>query len=62
MEQEGLTFPEAVRALAKERGIQVPDTTASRTPEEESRVEKVRRALTFAQAFFIKCLGERSGA
>ncbi len=55
MDQEGLTFPEAVRLLAKERAITIPDTRG-RTPEEEGRVEAVRRALASAQAFFVKHL------
>ena len=61
MDQEGMTFPEAVRLLAKERGIQIPETRG-RTPEEEGRVEAVRRALASAQSFFLKHLQAPEGA
>lgn len=60
MEQEGLTFPEAVRTLARDRGITVPEVHGT-TPEAEGRVEAVRRALTAAQAFFVRCLQADEG-
>ncbi|MHC5010394.1 MAG: DNA primase [Planctomycetota bacterium] len=60
IEHEGLTFPEAVRLLAKERGIVVPEARR-RSPEEEGRVTAVRRALDFAQAFFTKSLSSSEG-
>jgi len=60
MEHEGLSFPEAVRALAEERGITVPEV-GGRAPEAEGRVEAVRRALASAQAFFVRCLASDEG-
>ncbi|MFV1958112.1 MAG: CHC2 zinc finger domain-containing protein, partial [Planctomycetota bacterium] len=60
MEHEGLTFPETVRMLARERGIPVPETGTG-GPEEQSRVEKIRRALTFAHASFVQHLASGEG-
>src|SRR5262245_27613530 len=42
--REGLSFPEAVRMLAAEKGIPVPEAFA-RDPHETSRVEAIRGAL-----------------
>jgi DNA primase len=61
IEHQGLSFPEAVRALAAERGIRVPESR-SQSPEVESRVEAVRKALDFAQAFFVRSLEGSEGA
>jgi len=60
MEHEGLTFPEAVRSLARDRGIPVPETGGG-TPEDESRSERARKALKAAHAFFVRCLHADEG-
>jgi DNA primase len=60
MEHEGLTFPEAVRSLAKERGIAVPEAR-ERAPGEEGRVEAARAALAFAQKLFVRALASEAG-
>ncbi len=61
MEHEGMTFPEAVRSLAQERGIPVPEARA-RTKQEEGRYERAHRALAFAHAFFQRGLAAAEGA
>jgi DNA primase len=60
MEHQGLTFPEAVRALASERGIRVPEREGERR-EEPGRVESILRAVAFAQAFFQRSLAGPAG-
>jgi DNA primase len=60
MEHDGLTFPEAVRALAKERGIAIPESER-RSEAEQGRVEAVRRALAFGQAFYVRALASDEG-
>jgi DNA primase len=62
MAKDGLTFPEAVRALAAERGIEVPRSGRRETPEEASRVERARKALAFAQEFYVRALATPDGA
>ena len=61
MEHEGLTFPEAVRSLARDRGITVPEV-GGEAREDESRVEVVRGALKAAHAFFVRCLASDEGS
>lgn len=60
IEHEGLTFPEAVRSLARDRGITVPESHG-RSQEDESRVEVARGALKAAHAFFVRCLASDEG-
>ena len=60
MEHEGMTFPEAVRSLARERGIDVPEV-GGRSKEEEGRYDRAMRAIAFAQAAFQKALAADMG-
>ncbi len=55
MAREGLTFPEAVRKLAAEKAIPVPDA-ARHDPEETSRIEGIRAALALAQDLYVRTL------
>jgi DNA primase len=61
MKREGLTFPEAVRLLAAERGIPVPDA-GKRAPGDDSRVEGIRAALALAQDLYVRTLESEAGA
>ncbi|MDA1196293.1 MAG: DNA primase, partial [Planctomycetota bacterium] len=60
METQGLAFPEAVRRLAEERGIVLPDEPRS-DPAEDERLDRVRRALAFAHKFFASTLASDAG-
>ncbi len=60
-ETQGLNFPEAVRLLAERRGIHVPAPTPS-DPEQDSRIEGIRRALSFAHRFFVETLQGPDGS
>ncbi len=55
MEMQGLTFVEAVRALAEERGISLPSTSGIKGPP-PNRKRKTLRALSLAQRYFHACL------
>ena len=61
METQGLSFPESVRQLAEERGIQVPDS-AAHDPQMDQRVEALRNALRCAHRFFVESLASAEGA
>jgi len=50
MEMDGVTFPEAVRALADKAGIQIEDTR--RADEDHSEQEALFRTNTFAARFY----------
>jgi DNA primase len=54
---ENLTFPEAVRSLAAELGIEVPEEGG----EGRGVVEQVLRANEVAQAYFRRCLAAPEG-
>lgn len=60
MEQAGLSFPEAVRSLAQERGIDVPDTRGHEGPP-PGEVERIRGALDLAQRMFTTLLQRDEG-
>jgi DNA primase len=60
MEHHRLTFPEAVRSLAAERGIEVP-TTRGDAAQPPGELERVRKALAFAQAMFAHLLAGDEG-
>ena len=67
MEREGLAFPEAVRQLAAEKGITVPDTRTPRSGGpgptfDASRIEGIRAALALAQGLFVRTLASDAGA
>jgi len=65
MEREGLSFPEAVRQLAAEKGIPVPDTrTFARGGGggDASRVEGIRAALALAQDLYVRTLASEAGS
>ena len=64
MARENLSFPEAVRMLAGEKGIAIPDSgwRGERDPGEESRIEGIRRALALAQDLYVKTLASERGA
>src|SRR5204863_533254 len=59
--REGLTFPEAVRLLAGEKGIPIPET-GRRDPAEGSRIEAIRGALALAQDLYVRTLASDRGA
>lgn len=61
MEKEGLSFPEAVRALAAEKGIVVPDSGGWREPASGTRIEDLRKALALAQDLFTRTLASPAG-
>ena len=58
MRQEGLTFPEAVRSLAAELGIEVPETGGL----ERGEIEQIVRANGIAQDYYRRSLGGEEGA
>ncbi len=60
METAGLNFPEAVRQLAEERGIEVPRDAAP-DPAADERYERIRQALAFAHRVFVQGLGSDDG-
>jgi DNA primase len=65
MEREGLAFPEAVRQLAAEKGIVVPDSRTFRgggSAPDVSRIESIRAALALAQDLFVRTLSSDAGA
>ncbi len=57
MRQEGLTFPEAVRSLAAELGVEVPETGGA----DRSEIEVVVRANDLAQSFYRQALASDEG-
>ncbi len=60
METQGLNFPEAVRQLAEERGIDVPSTGVS-DPALDERFERIRRALGVAHRLYVRTLASDEG-
>jgi DNA primase len=63
MERDGLKFPEAVRALAAEKGIVVPDGGGrASSSADASRTPALRAALAFAHDFFVRTLAGPAGA
>ena len=60
MEMDGVTFPEAVRALADKAGVQVPDTRGS--DEDRSENDALFQANAFAARFFYNQLVKSPGA
>ncbi len=61
MEKEGLSFPEAVRALASEKGIVVPDSGGRRDAVSGTRIEDLRKALALAQDLYVRTLASPAG-
>ncbi|HHY95101.1 MAG TPA: DNA primase, partial [Firmicutes bacterium] len=62
MKREGLSFPEAVRLLARRAGVPWPERTV--TPAQEERVRKRQRLLEVmaaAQEFYVGQLQSREG-
>jgi DNA primase len=59
MRQDRLSFPEAVRALAKDAGIALPDEE-TRRPGEPGR-DELLRAMALAAQFYASTLGSRAG-
>jgi DNA primase len=57
MERLGMTFPEAVRMLAAEHGIEIEETSAGAEPGPPGGRARILEALEFAAAFFHKSLG-----
>jgi DNA primase len=62
MQDRGISFPEAVRSLAEERGIVVPDTRGVQTTDDMERLKRFREALAFARDFFAQQLQTPAGA
>jgi DNA primase len=60
MEMDGVTFPEAVRALAENAGIQIEDTR--RADEDRSEQDELYRANAFAARFYYHQLMKSPGA
>ncbi|MDJ0973793.1 MAG: DNA primase [Planctomycetota bacterium] len=61
METMGITFPEAVRMLADERGIQVPRTAGGSDDKERDHRRALYEALTMADRFFRHSLTTPEG-
>jgi DNA primase len=59
MRQDRLAFPEAVRILADRSGVELPK---ERSPEAESKLELLRRAMALAAQFYIDALWAEEGA
>jgi len=55
MKLEGLTFPEAVRALARENGVEIPEAVSG----ERGQAERLFEAAEVAQACYREALGAR---
>ena len=60
MKTQGLNFPEAVRQLAAERGIEVPDS-GPQDPEQDARMAAVHKALQLAHRYFVDSLQSEAG-
>src|SRR5215475_2458509 len=64
MRQDRLTFPEAVRALAKQSGVTLPDERGGRR--DDSGREELYRVMDLAASFYVEALwkpgGERARA
>ncbi len=60
IETAGLNFPEAVRQLAEERGIVIPDD-GPQDPELDQRRDRMRAALKFAHTYFARMLNTDVG-
>lgn len=60
MEHAKVTFPEAVRSLAQERGIEVPDARDGGGPP-PGELERVRAALDLAQRMYSTLLQREEG-
>ena len=60
MEREGLSFPEAVRLLAAEKGIVVPDSRGDGGGD-PSRFEAIRAAIALAQDLYVRTLHSPAG-
>jgi DNA primase len=60
MEMDGVTFPEAVRALAENAGIQIEDTR--RADEDRSEQDALYQANAFAARFYYHQLTKSPGA
>ena len=58
MRQEGMTFPEAVRSLARECGIEIPDESAG----QQEASERLRQAQDVAQGVYRAALAAPEGA
>jgi len=61
MEYYGLTFPEALKELAKRAGIRY-EAISEKTKEEVSKRDKILQALEYAKKYFQKLLYTQSGA
>ncbi len=62
MEREGLKFFEAVRALAAEKGIPVPDAGGrGDAGPDVSRTQDLRKAVAFAQDLYVRTLWGPAG-
>src|SRR6266853_3934455 len=59
MRQDRLSFPEAVRALAKAAGVALPE---ERTPETDGKLESLRRVMALAAQFYTDALWAKEGA
>lgn len=62
METMGITFPEAVRMLAEERGIQVPRTAGGSDERDQDRRRALFEALELADRFFRHSLSTPEGS
>jgi DNA primase len=58
MRQDRLSFPEAVRALAKGAGVALPE---ERGPREDSGREELYRIMGLAASFYAEALGKAGG-
>ncbi len=61
MEQENMSFPEALRYLADRAGIAVPERSGP-SREQQDRLEQIRQALKISRDFFAERLKDSNGA
>ncbi len=61
MRQDRLSFPEAVRALAKQAGVALPDTERRPQPGDSGR-EELLRVMDLAGRFYVDTLWKPGGA
>jgi DNA primase len=58
---EGLSFPEAVRALAADCGVPIPEASAPGRGEEAGLAERIAEANAVAQRLYRSALGSEAG-
>lgn len=62
MEREGMTFPEAVRTLAREAGVALPEDDNPAATAQASRLARLREVMERASKFYERALRSPEGA